>query len=91
MSFQVVVDEGVAKDGSHLSGVSAVCSWEDQLGRPGSAFIPGHMTNGDAQVTPADQSESGLDAAELLHIIALDKVNLKFNYEAANLLPLAIR
>ena len=78
-------------DGSHLSGVSAVCCWEDHLGRPGSAFIPGHMTNGDSHVTPADQLESGLDAAELMHIITLDKVNVKFNVEAASLLPLAIR
>ena len=81
----------MAKDGSHLSGVSAVCSWEDQLGRPGSAFIPGHMTNGDDHVAPVDQSECGLDAAELLHTVMLDKVHLKFNVEAANLLPMAIR
>ena len=74
-----------------MSGVSAVCSWEDQLGRPGSAFIPGHMTNGDDYVTPADQSESGLAAAELLHTVTLEKVHIKFNLEVANLLPLAIR
>ena len=74
-----------------MSGVSAVCSWEDQLGRPGSAFIPGHMTNGDDYMTPADQSESGLAAAELLHTVTLEKVHIKFNLEAANLLPLAIR
>lgn len=81
----------MAKEGSQLSGVSAVCGWEDQLGRPGSAFIPGHMTNGDDHVTPADQSESGLGATELLHTITLEKVHIKFNIEAANLLPLAIR
>ena len=74
-----------------MSGVSAVCSWEDQLGRPGTAFIPGHMTNGDDYMTPADQSESGLAAAELLHTVTLEKVHIKFNLEAANLLPLAIR
>ena len=49
------------------------------------------MTNGDDHVTPADQSESGLGAAELLHTVTLDKVHIKFNLEAANLLPLAIR
>ena len=89
--LQVIVEEGVTRDGSHLSGVSAVCSWEDQLGRPGSAFIPGHMTNGGEHVTPADQSETGMGAAELLHTVTLDKVHLKFNMEAAKLLPLAIR
>ena len=85
--MQVVVEEGVAKNGSHLSGVSAVCSWEDQLGRPGSAFLPGHMTNGD---THGIRSESGV-AAELLNTVTLDKVHVKFNVEAARLLPLAIR
>ena len=88
---QVMVEEGVAKDGSHLSGVSAVCSWEDNLGRPGSAFIPGHMTNGDDHVAPVGQSEASLGAAELIHTVTLDKVHIKFNLEAAHLLPMAIR
>lgn len=89
--MQVIVEEGICKDGSHLSGVSAVCSWEDNLGRPGTAFIPGHMTNGDDHVTPADQLEPGIGAAELLHTVSLEKVHIKVNLEAANLLPLAIR
>ena len=35
ISPQVCVEEGVERDGSSLSGVSAVCQWEDSHGRPG--------------------------------------------------------
>ena len=36
---QACVEEGVGRDGSNLSGVSAVCQWKDSSGH----FGPGHV------------------------------------------------
>lgn len=81
---QSAIDEGVRRDGSNLSGVSAVCAWEDGQGRPGSALAP-PVVNG--HVTVTDQSE----AAELVGMATLEGVHMKFNLEAAQLIPLALR
>lgn len=67
-----VVEEGLRKEGSVLSGVSTVCAWEDGCGRPGSALPPA-------------------SAIELLPATPLDQAHLKFNMEAIQLWPLAIR
>lgn len=71
-------------DGSDLSGVSAVCSWEDKEGRPESALSLGGVAN-----TPT--TNGSVTELELTNTTALDSVHVKFNMEAALLLPLAIR
>lgn len=65
---RVLVDEGVELEGSLLSGVSALCWWEDSQGC-------GHTSV----------------ESQLCEAVTLDKVHLKFNMEALQLLPLAIR
>ena len=84
---QSIIDQGVSEDGSNLSGVSAVCSWEDKLGRPGSALpLPsGAIMNG--HMPAIDQSES----VELVGMTTLKEIHMKFNLEAAHLIPLALR
>lgn len=68
-----LVDEGVAVEGSLLSGVSAQCGWWTQGRTETNTFeAPGLPT-------------------ELCEATALEKVNLKFDTEALQLWPLAIR
>lgn len=67
---RALVDEGVVREGSLLSGVSAQCGWEGEQ----------------ANETPSRQQE-----AELCQTIPLNRVHLKFNMEALQLLPLTIR
>lgn len=66
---RVLVDEGVESEGSLLSGVSALCWWEDGQGCGHGAYVE----------------------SELCEAVTLDKVHLKFNKKALQLLPLAIR
>ena len=66
---RALVDEGVELEGSLLSGVSALCWWEDGQGCGHGAHVE----------------------SELCEAVTLDKVHLKFNIEAMQLLPLAIR
>jgi len=80
--LQSCVDEGVRVDGSNLSGVSAVCTWEDK---------EGHSASGGLMPAVHGMAESLPAAVELLRTISLEQVHLKFNLEAARLLPLAIR
>lgn len=76
------MDEGIHVDGSNLSGVSAVCTWEDrECQSPSSDTTPTTLTMEVADPT----------SGELLRTASLEQVQLKFNVEAARLLPLAIR
>lgn len=85
--------KGISQDGSSLSGVSAICSWEDGLGRkaagtiitdlPGMEGVPptvGGVAHGEVDMT-----------IELLRTQTLDQVNLLFNLEAAKLVLLALK
>ena len=38
------MEEGVQRDGSNLSGVSAMCRWEDTTGKSGEDHMTDHMT-----------------------------------------------
>lgn len=91
----MVLDKGIAEDGSNLSGVSAVCSWEDGAGRKaaGAAIL----ANG---VEPAvtgvpnlvgNAEEAGPVVLELLRTQTLDSVHLCFNLESGRLILLALR
>ena len=71
-------------DGSDLSGVSAVCSWEDKEGHPAPSL--GGKAN-----SPMSNDRGSMTELELTRTTVLDSVHLKFNMEAALLLPLAIR
>lgn len=76
------MDEGIRLDGSNLSGVSAVCTWEDRDSQsPSSDTTPTTLTMEVADPT----------SGELLRTASLEQVLLRFNVEAARLLPLAIR
>lgn len=87
--------KGIAEDGSTLSGVSAVCSWEDGMGRKAAGAIvtdlPG-MGPGVAMVGGVAHGGGGGDTTmELLRTQTLDCVDLLFNFEAAKLIFLALR
>lgn len=91
----MLLKRGIAEDGSSLSGVSAVCSWEDGQGRKAAGTIvtdlPGMGPNV-PMVAGIAHGQSGSDTTlELLRTQTLDKVNLLFNYEAAKLIYLALR
>ena len=87
--------KGISEEGSSLSGVSAVCSWEDGLGRKAAGTIitdlPG-MEGVPAVVEGVAHGEThGNTVIELLRTLTLEEVNLIFNLEAAKLLLLALK
>lgn len=88
------VDEGVCREGSNLSGVSGVCSWEDAEGMVGiggvadSSLVPAPLPEVH-QLPPAD--DNGCVAAELIRTRTLDFVHVKFNKESGSLLPLVLK
>jgi len=84
----------VYQDGSNLSGVSGVCSWEDADGIVGIGNVP------DSSLAPAPLPEvhqlppaedNGCVAAELIRTRTLDFIHIKFNKESGLLLPLVLR
>eukprot|EP00731_Ephydatia_muelleri_P009014 Em0004g1352a len=83
-----MVQEGVRREGSNLSGVSAMCAWEDADGRPGTGLV---NTDLDALGNGLLQPHQGAAEIELMSIRPLEYVHIKLNLEAANVLPLAIQ
>ena len=92
---KTILDRGIAEDGSNLSGVSAVCSWEDGAGRKAAGAAT--LTNG---IVPAvtgvpnltdTAEEVGPVEVELLRTQTLDVVHLSFNLESGRLILLALR
>lgn len=78
------MEQGITEDGSDLSGVSAVCSWEDRKGHPAPAVLQEGVVN-------SSMCNRGGVELELTGTTQLDTVHMNFNLEAASLLPLAIR
>ena len=77
-----------------MSGVSAVCSWEDGAGRKAAGTIitdlPG--MEGTAIVGGVTHGERGASTElELLRTQTLDHVDMLFNWEAGKLILLALR
>ena len=89
------MDEGVCREGSNLSGVSGVCSWEDADGVVGIGIMAdSNLAHAPPlpevhQLPPAD--DDGCVAAELIRTRTLDFVHIKFNKESGSLLPLVLK
>lgn len=88
-SLQTHLSEGIAKDGSNLSGVSAVCSWEDEKGRRGGGAVVADLPSLLTAVGGTPSQDGG--ELELLRTTTLDKVHLTFNQESGRLILLALR
>ncbi|XP_014256562.1 suppressor of fused homolog [Cimex lectularius] len=98
-----VVEAGIDKEGSNLSGVTAQCSWTDA----NKGACGGEENSEDNNIlrnTICDDDENPvlahgrgtfglgeLESNELLQTKVLDSVHLTFNTEAGGLLPLAVR
>ncbi|EDO35289.1 predicted protein [Nematostella vectensis] len=89
-----VVTHGIERDGSNLSGVAAKCFWEEfsptrSFPRPASEdptlARPGEPSAHDRG------SPCGSAVSEIVRTRTLVGAHLRFGYEAAMLLPLAIR
>nr|CAI5841390.1 unnamed protein product [Callosobruchus analis] len=92
------VEDGFARDGSNLSGVSARCSWAEQDHvKLDIAQLNDEKEehNEDLRLKPPGLEQSSMrgpyECAELLYVRNLEGVHLIFNLEAGSLLPLAIR
>ena len=90
---QMLLKKGIAEEGSSLSGVSAVCSWEDGLGRKAAGAIVSDLPGGGsvAAVGCVAHGGNGGMELELLRTQTLDSVHLDFNLEAGKLILLALR
>ncbi|XP_003382357.1 PREDICTED: suppressor of fused homolog [Amphimedon queenslandica] len=89
-----LLQKGITEEGSCLSGVSAVCSWEDGAGRKaGGAIVtdlPGMGPSISVVGSVAPHGAEGGTTMELLRTQCLNYVELSFNFEAAKLLFLAL-
>ena len=92
---KTILDKGIAEDGSNLSGVSAVCSWEDGAGRKaaGAATLANGIVPAITGVpnTAGNAEEAEAVEVELLRTQTLDAVHLSFNLESGRLILLALR
>lgn len=97
-----LVDEGIETNGSNLSGVTANCSWSENLengacGGYDSCSESEELAKffGDDRRSVGRNSlglvNAGLETTELLQTKVLESVHLTFNLESGSLLPLAIR
>jgi suppressor of fused-like protein len=87
---------GVEDEGSGLSGVSAVCSWEDGCGLKAAGSIITELPGMEGPpavrgVAHCKGSEGGDMTIELLRTQTLKDVHLVFNLEAAKLIILALK
>lgn len=75
-----------------MSGVSAVCSWEDEHGRRGGGAVMGDLPSLLPVVggTTRQDGVGGVEV-ELLRTTTLEKVHLTFNLESGRLILLALR
>jgi len=117
-SLQQTVEEGISKEGSNLSGVSAKCWWAhcsaESIYKAGSRVENGTFVESESRPTSTTKSTritepsfgredselgDGQDSrlsnysnvSELVRAKPLEAVQLRFNLEAASLLPLVLR
>eukprot|EP00794_Sanderia_malayensis_P005373 gene5373-6045_t len=117
-NLQQTVEEGISKEGSNLSGVSAKCWWTgcdpETIFNAGHRMENGHFVEAESRPTSStrttrltepsfirEDSELGdgpdsrlsnySTVSELVRAKSLDAVQLRFNLEAATLLPLVLR
>jgi suppressor of fused-like protein len=93
---QLLLMRGVEDEGSGLSGVSAVCSWEDGCGLKAAGSIITELPGMEGPpavrgVAHCKGSEGGDMTIELLRTQTLKDVHLVFNLEAAKLIILALK
>ena len=74
-SLQAVVEEGVAQDGSNLSGVSTMCDWKEEKEKE----------------EEKEEGGGGGDHKESDGVVAISHLHLQLTLEAVALLPLAIK
>lgn len=117
-SLQQTVEDGISKEGSNLSGVSAKCWWTgcspETIFKAGNRIENGHFGESESRPTSStrttrltdpsfirEDSELGdgpdsrlsnySTVSELVRAKSLEAVQLRFNLEAATLLPLVLR
>ncbi|XP_021350519.1 suppressor of fused homolog [Mizuhopecten yessoensis] len=81
------VTAGIEQDGSNLGHVTAVCSWSEISA--GTVFERG--TDMVTQTPSVDGMDTGDDTVTLCPPETLEAVHLKFDAEAAELLPLIVK
>ena len=93
-SAQDRIREGVAKEGSNLTGVSGMCAWEDPDDLAG--YWQKETEQNHEEVPPPMTRQPNIPLLEgevqsLLRERTFEEMHIKFNLESGSVLPLALR